>query len=89
MGFADIEMAKKTFTRDQVTAIQGDVDADRHLAIASRIMQNNTAIGVVRLIEYDFLSRILAATALEKGDFESRQVKRIGNCITKIMAVKA
>ena len=74
MGFADLEMAKKTFTNDQVTAIQGDVSSDRHLAIARRIMQNGTAIGVVLAgLNYDFIDRILSATTLEKGYIELRQ----------------
>jgi phosphomannomutase / phosphoglucomutase len=76
MGFADLEMAKKTLTKDQVSAIQGDVDTDRHLAIARRIMQNNIPIGVVLVgLNYDFVNRILAATPLEKGYIELRQGK--------------
>jgi phosphomannomutase / phosphoglucomutase len=76
MGFADLEMAKKTFTKNQVTAIQGDFDADRHLAIARRIMQNGTPVGVVLLgLSYDFVNRILAATSLAKGYIELRQGK--------------
>jgi phosphomannomutase / phosphoglucomutase len=76
MGFADLDMAKKTFTKDQVSAIQGDVDSDRHLAIARRIMQNGVPIGVVLVgLNYDFVNRILAATPLEKGYIELRQEK--------------
>ena len=71
MGFADLDMAKKTFTKNQVSAIQGDVDSDRHLAIARRIMQNDVPIGVVLVgLNYDFVNRILAATPLEKGYIE-------------------
>jgi phosphomannomutase / phosphoglucomutase len=78
MGYADLDMAKKTFTKDQVSAIQGDVDTDRHLAIARRIMQNDTPIGVVLVgLNYDFINRILAATALEKGYIELRQGKLV------------
>ncbi len=76
MGFADFEMARKTFAKDQVTAIQGEVDADRHLAIARRIMQNGTMVGVVLVgLKYDFINRVLAATPLEKGYIELRQGK--------------
>ena len=76
MGFADLEMARKTFTKDQVSAIQGDVDTDRHLAIARRIMQNGIPLGVVLVgLNYDFVNRILAATPLEKGYIELRQGK--------------
>jgi phosphomannomutase / phosphoglucomutase len=76
MGFADLDMAKKTFTKDQVSAIQGDVDSDRHLAIARRIMQNGVPVGVVLVgLNYDFVNRILAATPLERGYIELRQEK--------------
>jgi phosphomannomutase / phosphoglucomutase len=76
MGFADLEMAKKTFTKDQVSAIQGDVGTDRHLAIARRIIQNGAPVGVVLVgLNYDFLNRILAAIPLEKGYIELRQDK--------------
>jgi phosphomannomutase / phosphoglucomutase len=76
MGYADLEMAKKTFTKDQVTAIQGDVATDRHLAIARRVMQNGIPIGVVLAgLNYDFISKILAYTTLEKGYIELRQDK--------------
>ncbi|NOS75656.1 MAG: hypothetical protein HOP36_14220 [Methyloglobulus sp.] len=76
MGYADLDMAKKTFTKDQVSAIQGDVDTDRHLAIARRIMQNDVPVGVVLVgLNYDFINRILAATDLEKGYIELRQGK--------------
>jgi phosphomannomutase / phosphoglucomutase len=74
MGYADIEMARKTFTSDQMTAIQGDIGSNRHLAIARRIMQNDVAIGVVLAgLNYDFINRVLSATTLEKGYIELRQ----------------
>ena len=50
--------------------------ADRHLAIARKIMQNNAAVGVVLAgVNFDFISRILSATPLEKGYIELRQDK--------------
>jgi phosphomannomutase / phosphoglucomutase len=74
MGYADLEMAKKTFIKDQLTAIQGDIASDRHLAIARRIMQNGSPIGVVLAgLNYDFISKILAASTLGKGYIELRQ----------------
>lgn len=76
MGFADLDMATKTITKDQATAIQGDASTDRHLAIVRRIMQNNTAVGVVLIgLNYDSINRILAATPLGKGYMELRQGK--------------
>jgi phosphomannomutase / phosphoglucomutase len=78
MGFADLEMAKKTFTEDQVSAIQGDSETNRHLAIARRIMQNNKPVAVVLVgLNYDFVNRALTATALEKGYIELRQDKLV------------
>lgn len=78
MGFADLEMARKTFTNDQKTAIQGDVGSGRHLAIARRVMQNGTVIGVVLAgLDYSFIDRILSATTLEKGYIELRQGKLV------------
>jgi phosphomannomutase / phosphoglucomutase len=78
MSFADLDMARKTFEKNQMTAIQGDVGVDRHLAIARRIIQNNTAIGVVLAgVSYDFISKILSATMLEKGYIELRQDKLV------------
>lgn len=76
MGFADAEMAWKTFEKNQPSAIQGDINVDRHLAIARRIMKNNTAIGVVLVgVKYDFITRILTATPVEKGYIELKQGK--------------
>ena len=74
MGYADLQMAKNTFTKDQLTAIQGDVATDRHLAIARRIVQNGVPIGVVLAgLNYDFVNKTLAAITLEKGYIELRQ----------------
>lgn len=74
MGYADLEMARKTFTKDQLSTIQGNADSDRHLAIARRIMQNGIPKGVVLAgLNYDFVNKTLAATTLEKGYIELRQ----------------
>lgn len=78
MGFADLDMAKKTFTKDQVTAIQGEADANRHLAITRRIMQNGNTVGVVLVgLNYDFIDKVLAAASMEKGYMELRQDKLV------------
>ncbi|MBM4207188.1 MAG: hypothetical protein FJ190_03895 [Gammaproteobacteria bacterium] len=47
MGFADLEMAKKTFTSDPVSAIQGENDGDRHLAIARKVLKDGAPLAVV------------------------------------------
>jgi phosphomannomutase / phosphoglucomutase len=78
LSFADLDFSTKTFQSNQPAAIQGDMGADRHLAIAKRIMQNNAAIGVVLAgVKYGFISRILEATPLEKGRLELRQDKLV------------
>ncbi|MEQ1559870.1 MAG: hypothetical protein ABL933_13135 [Methyloglobulus sp.] len=77
LSFADLDMARQAFNGDQKTAIQGD-GAERHLAIARRIVQNNAVVGVVLVgLKYDFVERILSATALEKGYIELRQGKLV------------
>lgn len=78
MGFADFNMAKKSFTDNQLSAIQGDAETDRHLAIARRIMQNGVPVGVILVgLKYDFVSKILSSTHLEKGYIELRQDKLV------------
>lgn len=74
MGFADTVMAKKTFSSDQLSAIQDGADGARHLAIARRIMQDGIPKAVVLVgLNYDFIKRMLAATHLDKGYIELRQ----------------
>jgi phosphomannomutase / phosphoglucomutase len=78
MSFADLDIVRKTFEKNQPTAVQGDMGADRHLAIARKIMQNNAVVGVVLAgVSFDFISRILSATPLEKGYIELRQDKLV------------
>jgi hypothetical protein len=78
MSFADHDMAIKTFAKDQLTAIQGDAESDRHMAIARRIMHNGIPVGVVLAgVNYDFIKRIFSATLLEKGYIELRQDKLV------------
>lgn len=78
MGYADLGMARKTFENNQQTAIQGDANTERHLAIARRIIQNDVPIGVLLAgLNYDFINKILAATTLEKGYLELRQDKLV------------
>ena len=73
MGFADSDMAKMAFTKDPMSAIQGDA-AERHLAIARRIMHEGVPKAVVLVgLKYDFVERILTSTHLEKGYIELRQ----------------
>lgn len=74
MSFADLDMAKKTFKNDQMSAIQGETDGDRHLAIARKVMKEGMPLAVVVAgLNYDFINRTLAATHLDKGYVELRQ----------------
>ncbi len=44
MGYADLDMVRETFTKNQLPAVQGDIGPDRHLAITRRIMQNDQVV---------------------------------------------
>ncbi len=77
LSFADQEMVKQTLINIQSPAIQGDGN-ERHLAIAHKITQNDTAIAVVlAVIKYDFLNSVFSTVALEKGYLELRQDKLV------------
>ncbi|MDO9270612.1 MAG: phosphomannomutase/phosphoglucomutase [Methylobacter sp.] len=74
MGYADLDMVRETFTKNQLPAIQGDTGPDRHLAITRRIMQNDQVVGVILAsLNYDFISKIVQAAELKGGYLELRQ----------------
>jgi len=74
MGYADLDMVRETFTKNQLPAIQGDVGPDRHLAITRRIMQNDQAVGVILAsLNYDFISKTVQAAELKDGHLELKQ----------------
>jgi len=74
MGYADLDMVRESFAKNQLPAIQGDVGPDRHLAITRRIMQNNQAVGVILAsLNYDFISKTVQAAELKDGHLELRQ----------------
>lgn len=78
MGYADLDMVRETFTRDQPPKIQGYEGADRHLAITARIMQNDRVVGVILTsLNYDFFNKSLQAAAVKNGTIELRQEKRV------------
>jgi len=78
MGFADLDMVRETFSSTQTPRIQGNEGADRHLAITSRIMQNNKAVGVILAsFNYDFLNKSLQHAAVKDGTIELRQAKLV------------
>jgi phosphomannomutase/phosphoglucomutase len=74
MGYADLDMVRETFTRNQPAAIQGDQGPDRHLAMTSRIMRNDQAIGVILAsLSYDFINKSLQAMPAKDSYLELRQ----------------
>lgn len=74
MGYADLDMVRETFGKNQPPAVQGDNGPDRHLAITRRIMQNNQPVGVILAsLNYNFLSKTLQAAELKDGRIELKQ----------------
>lgn len=74
MGYADLDMVRETFSKNQLPAIQGDSGPDRHLAVTRRIMQNGQVVGVILAsLKYDFISKIVEAAELKNGHLELRQ----------------
>ncbi len=77
MGFADLDMVRETFTKNQQPAIQGEKEG-RHLAIARQIKQNNQVIGVILAsLDYQFISNSLAASASEDLYLELAQEQSV------------
>ncbi|MCK9396310.1 MAG: phosphomannomutase/phosphoglucomutase [Methylobacter sp.] len=74
MGYADLDMVRETFAKNQLPAIQGDNGPDRHLAITRRIMQNGQAAGVILAsLNYGFIGKTVQAAELKDGHLELRQ----------------
>ena len=68
MGFADLDMVRETFTNNQPPRIQGYEGADRHLAITTRIMQNDRVVGVILAsLNYDFFNKSVQAAGVKDG----------------------
>ena len=78
MGFADLDMVRETFNNNQPPKIQGYEGADRHLAITTRIMQNDRVVGVILAsLNYDFFNKSVQAAAVKNGYIELRQEKLV------------
>ncbi len=74
MGYADLDMVRETFAKIQPAAIQGDQGPDRHLAMTSRIMRNDQAIGIILAsLSYDFINKSLQAMPAKDSYLELRQ----------------
>ncbi|MDD5274938.1 MAG: hypothetical protein PHR16_02520 [Methylovulum sp.] len=77
MGFADLDMVRETFTKNQPPAIQGEKQ-DRHLAIARQITQNNQPVGVILAsLDYQFIDSSLATAATSDTYLELDQEKSV------------
>ncbi len=78
MGFADLDMVRETFNNNQSPRIQGYEGVDRHLAITTRIMQNDRVVGVILAsLSYDFFNKSVQAAALKNGIIELNQGKLV------------
>jgi phosphomannomutase/phosphoglucomutase len=74
MGYADLDMVRETFSKNQLPALQGDNGPDRHLAITRRIIQNDQAVGVILAsLNYGFISKTMQAVKLKDGYLELKQ----------------
>lgn len=73
MGYADLDMVRETFAKNQLPAVQGD-GPDRHLAMARRIVQNDQAVGVILAsLNYDFIAKSVQAAAVKEVYIELKQ----------------
>ena len=78
MGFADLDMVRETFTNNQQPKIQGYEGADRHLAITTRIMQNDRVAGVILAsLNYDFFNKSLQKAGVKDGYIELKQAQLV------------
>jgi len=78
MGYADLDMVRETFAKNQLPTIQGDDGPDRHLAITRRIMQNDKVAGVILAsLNYGFISKTVQAAELKEGHLELKQAELV------------
>jgi phosphomannomutase/phosphoglucomutase len=74
MGYADLDMVRETFTKNQLPTIQGDNGPDRHLAITRRIMQHDQVVGVILAsLNYGFIGKTVQTAELKNGHLELKQ----------------
>lgn len=73
MGYADLEMVKKTLTGKPPSIIQGE-GADRHLAVTASVKKGDQVIGVVLAsLKFDFLTEILDKAPINDNFIEISQ----------------
>lgn len=73
MGYADLEMVKRTLTEKQSAIIQGEGN-NRHLAMTASIKKGDQAIGVVLAsLKFDFIQEILNKAPINDNFIEITQ----------------
>lgn len=74
MGYADLDMVREAFKKNQLPSIHVESGVDRHLAITRRIMQNDRVVGVLLAgFNDDFIKKTLQAADLKNGSLELKQ----------------
>lgn len=75
MGYADLEMVKKTFKTHQQSVIQGQGE-NRHFAVTAPIKKNDQIIGVLLAsLQFDFVQAILEDAPIDDSFIEITQGK--------------
>jgi phosphomannomutase/phosphoglucomutase len=77
MSFADLNMVRQTFDKNQLPEIHGDENAT-NLAITRQVKQNKQVIGVILVsMNYEFIAKSLRIAAVQNGYIELKQEKRL------------
>lgn len=74
MGYADLDMVRETFIKTQPPAVQGDIEANRHLAMTSQVIQDGKVIGVVLAsLRYNFIAATIKTIEADDYYIELKQ----------------
>lgn len=77
MSFADLNMVRESFNKNQLAEIHGD-EHSTNLAITRQIKQDRHVIGVILLsMSYDFIGKSLRIAAVQNGYIELKQDRRL------------
>jgi phosphomannomutase/phosphoglucomutase len=87
MGYADLQMVKKTLNSPQHSIIQGE-DKNRHLAVTAVIKKQGRVLGVVLAsLKFDFLATTLKESLVEQNfisvEQETIELGKTGNPAAK------
>ncbi len=78
MSIADLDMVRGALTSDRLPAIHGDKPADRHLAMARKIIKDNKAVGVILAsLKPEFIRKSVQRTQDIGGFIELKQDKLV------------